>query len=100
MTQPIRPAAARRTWMELVVCQVNMPLSPGGRLSPSACWRRSYPQRQLMARLLVPLDDTGGQLAAKPYLGWSSWSLESTNYPGVNTNGSASWLTEQHVLQQ
>lgn len=33
-------------------------------------------------------------------MGWSSWSLESTNYPGVNTSGSASWLTEQHVLQQ
>jgi hypothetical protein len=38
--------------------------------------------------------------AAKPYMGWSSWSLESTNYPGVNTTGPASWLTEQHVLQQ
>ncbi|MET8852883.1 CBM35 domain-containing protein [Amycolatopsis sp. NPDC004625] len=39
-------------------------------------------------------------IAQKPYLGWSSWSLESTNYPGVNPTGTASWLTEQHVLQQ
>jgi hypothetical protein len=39
-------------------------------------------------------------VAQKPYLGWSSWSLESTNYPGVNTTGPASWLTEAHVLQQ
>ncbi|VVJ19377.1 Alpha-galactosidase (EC [Amycolatopsis camponoti] len=39
-------------------------------------------------------------VAQKPYLGWSSWSLESTNYPGVNPTGPASWLTEQHVLQQ
>jgi hypothetical protein len=38
--------------------------------------------------------------AAKPYMGWSSWSLESTNYPGVNPTGPASWLTEQHVLEQ
>jgi hypothetical protein len=38
--------------------------------------------------------------AQHPYMGWSSWSLESTSYPGVNTSGSASWLTEQHVLQQ
>jgi hypothetical protein len=37
-------------------------------------------------------------IAAKPYLGWSSWSLESTNYPGVNPTGGASWLTEAHVL--
>jgi hypothetical protein len=39
-------------------------------------------------------------LAARPYMGWSSWSLQSTNYPGVNPNGPASWLTEQHVLAQ
>ncbi|HEY2674297.1 MAG TPA: CBM35 domain-containing protein [Rugosimonospora sp.] len=39
-------------------------------------------------------------LAATPYLGWSSWSLESTNYPGVNPTGGASWLTEAHVIAQ
>jgi hypothetical protein len=39
-------------------------------------------------------------VAQTPYMGWSSWSLESTNYPGVNPTGGASWLTEQHVLQQ
>jgi hypothetical protein len=33
-------------------------------------------------------------------MGWSSWSLESTNYPGVNPTGGASWLTEAHILQQ
>lgn len=41
-----------------------------------------------------------GGLAQRPYMGWSSWSLESTNYPGVNPSGRESWLTEQHVLQQ
>ena len=61
---------------------------------------RAAPVSSAAASTPVAVDDTGGQLAAKPYLGWSSWSLESTNYPGVNTNGSASWLTEQHVLQQ
>jgi hypothetical protein len=35
-------------------------------------------------------------VAAKPYMGWSSWSLESTNFPGYG----GSWLTESHVLQQ
>jgi hypothetical protein len=39
-------------------------------------------------------------VAQTPYMGWSSWSLESTNYPGVNPTGGASWLTEAHVLQQ
>jgi Alpha galactosidase A/Alpha galactosidase C-terminal beta sandwich domain/Carbohydrate binding module (family 35)/Fibronectin type III domain len=47
-----------------------------------------------------PAKDSSSALADNPYMGWSSWSLESTNYPGVNTSGSASWLTEAHVKQQ
>lgn len=39
-------------------------------------------------------------IAQRPYLGWSSWSLESTNFPGVDPTGAESWLTEQHVLAQ
>ncbi|MGN9893765.1 alpha-galactosidase D [Micromonospora sp. L31] len=39
-------------------------------------------------------------VAARPYLGWSSWSLQATKYPGVNPNGPASWLNEANVLQQ
>jgi Alpha galactosidase A/Alpha galactosidase C-terminal beta sandwich domain/Fibronectin type III domain len=36
----------------------------------------------------------------KPYLGWSSWSLESTNFPGVNPTGPASFLNEANVIKQ
>jgi hypothetical protein len=43
---------------------------------------------------------TAATVADRPYMGWSSWSLESTNSPGVNPNGGASWLTEEHILQQ
>jgi hypothetical protein len=39
-------------------------------------------------------------VGAKPYLGWSSWSLEATNYPGVNPTGPASWLNEPNVVRQ
>lgn len=39
-------------------------------------------------------------IAEKPYMGWSSWSLQATNYPGVNPNGPASWLTEANVVKQ
>jgi hypothetical protein len=38
--------------------------------------------------------------ADKPYLGWSSWSMQSSHYPGLNPQGDYSWLTEQHVLEQ
>jgi chitodextrinase len=40
---------------------------------------------------------TASALAAKPYMGYSTWSLESTNFPGY---GGENWLTESHVLQQ
>jgi hypothetical protein len=40
------------------------------------------------------------QNAPTPYLGWSSWSMQSSNYPGLNPQGNYSWLTEQHVLEQ
>jgi hypothetical protein len=38
--------------------------------------------------------------ANRPYLGWSSWSMQSSHYPGLNPQGDYSWLTEQHVLEQ
>ncbi|GAA3558442.1 fibronectin type III domain-containing protein [Kribbella ginsengisoli] len=40
------------------------------------------------------------QIAAKPYLGWSSWSLQSTNYPGVNPDGPGSFINEKNILTQ
>jgi Alpha galactosidase A/Alpha galactosidase C-terminal beta sandwich domain/Carbohydrate binding module (family 6) len=39
-------------------------------------------------------------IADHPYMGWSSWSLEATKYPGLNPNGGASWLNEANILQQ
>ncbi|GAA4804194.1 CBM35 domain-containing protein [Streptomyces ziwulingensis] len=38
--------------------------------------------------------------AAKPYLGWSSWSMQSSKYPGLNPDGDYSYLTEANVLKQ
>lgn len=39
-------------------------------------------------------------LAEKPLMGWSSWSLQSTTRPGVNPDGNASWLHEARLLPQ
>jgi O-glycosyl hydrolase len=39
----------------------------------------------------------GNGLGQRPYLGWSSWSLEATKYPGY---GGMAWLTAEHVKQQ
>jgi hypothetical protein len=39
-------------------------------------------------------------VADRPYLGWSSWSMESSNYPGLNPGGGGSSLNEVNVLKQ
>jgi hypothetical protein len=39
-------------------------------------------------------------VAAHPYMGWSSWSMQSSNYPGLNPGGFGNWLTEANLLQQ
>jgi len=36
-------------------------------------------------------------LGQKPYLGWSSWSLEATKFPGY---GGEAWLSAEHLKQQ
>ena len=43
---------------------------------------------------------TTAEVAAKPYMGWSSWSMQSSKYPGLNPNGDFSYLTEANVLKQ
>ncbi|WP_248963656.1 alpha-galactosidase D [Sphaerisporangium perillae] len=39
-------------------------------------------------------------IAARPYMGWSSWSMQSSNYPGLNPGGFGNWLTEANLLPQ
>ncbi|WP_369243945.1 carbohydrate-binding protein [Streptomyces sp. R41] len=43
---------------------------------------------------------TAASIAAKPYMGWSSWSMQSSKYPGLNPDGDYSYLTEANVLKQ
>lgn len=44
--------------------------------------------------------DAPPPVAAKPYMGWSSWSMQSSRYPGLNPDGDYSYLTEANVLKQ
>ncbi|UXY32197.1 alpha-galactosidase D [Streptomyces sp. HUAS TT20] len=39
-------------------------------------------------------------LALRPYMGWSSWSQQSSSYPGLNPKGRFSYLNEANVLKQ
>ncbi|MEV6486432.1 CBM35 domain-containing protein [Streptomyces sp. NPDC051576] len=44
--------------------------------------------------------DPPAPVAAKPYMGWSSWSMQSSKYPGLNPDGDYSYLTEANVAKQ
>lgn len=59
----------------------------------------SSPQFCVLAALILTLPSAGhaDKLGDKPYLGWSSWSLQATKYPGYGGQG---WLTAQHVKEQ
>ena len=48
----------------------------------------------------VILPSAAAPLPDPPYRGWSSWSMQSSKYPGLNPHGYASWLTEANVLAQ
>ncbi|MEU6217871.1 fibronectin type III domain-containing protein [Streptomyces sp. NPDC047022] len=61
---------------------------------PAAAWAASPAPT---SALRAPAASTAPVVAAKPYMGYSTWSLESTNFPGY---GGENWLTESHVLQQ
>ncbi|MFE0255848.1 alpha-galactosidase D [Streptomyces sp. NPDC059010] len=39
-------------------------------------------------------------LAAKPYMGWTSWTMQSSKYPGLNPKGDYSYLSEANVTRQ
>ncbi|UUU28745.1 carbohydrate-binding protein [Streptomyces sp. CA-210063] len=45
-------------------------------------------------------DAAPAPVAAKPYMGWTSWSMQSSKYPGLNPDGDYSYLTERNVLKQ
>ena len=47
--------------------------------------------------LTTPAHAVQNGLGAKPYQGWSSWSLEATKYPGY---GGMDWLTAEHLKAQ
>ncbi|WP_420312873.1 alpha-galactosidase D [Streptomyces sp. YS-B37] len=52
------------------------------------------------AHAATPSADTSAPVAAKPFMGWSSWSMQSSKYPGLNPDGDYSYLTEANVTKQ
>ncbi|MBM9506226.1 alpha-galactosidase D [Actinacidiphila acididurans] len=86
---PTSAGPARRAARTLLVLAVTAGLAAAVPAAGSAASAPTTPQ---------PSATTG--VAAKPYMGWSSWSMQSSKYPGLNPDGDYSYLTEANVLKQ
>ncbi|GAA3825452.1 alpha-amylase family protein [Streptomyces chiangmaiensis] len=86
MARPVRPARLRT-----LTCVT----APAVALAVPAAARVAAPVGASGAG--TPAGAAAPIVAATPYMGFSTWSLESTNFPGC---GGENWLTESHVLQQ
>jgi hypothetical protein len=80
-------------------------LTPGLAVGPAAAQAAAKPTPTATAPGTVTRDPAPQQRTVemskdKPLLGWSSWSMESSSYPGLNPKGSQSWLNETNLFAQ
>ncbi|MFG2356262.1 fibronectin type III domain-containing protein [Streptomyces sp. NPDC048521] len=90
MTRPARPARLR-TFTCVTALAAALAVPAAARAATPADAPADAPRLQATGTTATDV------VAAKPYMGFSTWSLESTNFPGY---GGENWLTESHVLQQ
>ncbi|MEV1330833.1 CBM35 domain-containing protein [Micromonospora costi] len=86
----------RRTALPVVATALVVAL--GGPAVPARAAAPDVTAAPVAAPSTVDVAATG--LAERPYLGWSSWSMQSSRYPGLNPDGDYSYLTEANVLEQ
>ncbi|MEV6791881.1 carbohydrate-binding protein [Streptomyces sp. NPDC051320] len=92
--------SVRRTMRAMLVLAVTAGLATGVTAGWAAAPARAQsPASITAAPVATPVDAASG-VAAKPYMGWSSWSMQSSKYPGLNPDGDYSYLTEANVLKQ
>jgi hypothetical protein len=97
---PGAPAGfARRTIRAMLVLAVTAGLATAVTAAAPAKAAATASTTAASATAASTADATTG-IAAKPYMGWSSWSMQSSSYPGLNPDGSYSYLTEANVLKQ
>ncbi|MFJ8005051.1 alpha-galactosidase D [Streptomyces fagopyri] len=84
---PVLPTRALRGLVVLALTAGVATTAPAAHAGPA-------PSAPASARTTAAVE------AAKPYMGWSSWSMQSSKYPGLNPDGDYSYLTEANVLKQ
>nr|BFD87790.1 hypothetical protein StreXyl84_71910 [Streptomyces sp. Xyl84] len=101
---PALPARGLRTVLVLAVAAGLATTTQAAHAHPGSGTAPAHTTAPAAPAHAAPAAHTDGTtapaLAAKPYMGWSSWSMQSSKYPGLNPDGDYSYLTEANVLKQ
>ncbi|MER7585957.1 carbohydrate-binding protein [Micromonospora sp. NPDC127501] len=90
MPSPTTPRRQPRTRVPLVAAALGVLLAAGAAPAQAA---------PTTAAQAAPVQ-TVADIAQRPFMGWTSWTMQSSKYPGLNPDGDYSYLTEANVLKQ
>ncbi|WP_433261019.1 alpha-galactosidase D [Micromonospora vinacea] len=89
MPSPTTPRRQHRTRVPLVAAALGVLLAAGAAPAQAAPTAPQAAPAQAAA-----------EIAQRPFMGWTSWTMQSSKYPGLNPDGDYSYLTEANVLKQ
>ncbi|MBG6105296.1 hypothetical protein IW249_005710 [Micromonospora vinacea] len=89
MPSPTTPRRQHRTRAPLVAAALGVLLAAGAAPAHAAPTAPQAAPAQAAA-----------EIAQRPFMGWTSWTMQSSKYPGLNPDGDYSYLTEANVLKQ
>ncbi|WP_328653715.1 hypothetical protein OG598_07575 [Micromonospora sp. NBC_00330] len=93
MPSPTTPRRQPRTRVPLVAAALGVLLAAG---AAPATVAQAAPTTVAQAAPAQAAAD----IAQRPFMGWTSWTMQSSKYPGLNPDGDYSYLTEANVLKQ
>ncbi|MCG5440693.1 alpha-galactosidase D [Micromonospora foliorum] len=91
MSSPTTPRRQPRTRVPLVAAALGVLLAAGAAPAQAAPTTAAPPAAPAPA---------AAEIAQLPFMGWTSWTMQSSKYPGLNPDGDYSYLTEANVLKQ
>lgn len=89
MPSPTTPRRQHRTRAPLVAAALGVLLAAG-----------AAPAHAAPAAPQAAPAQAAAEIAQRPFMGWTSWTMQSSKYPGLNPDGDYSYLTEANVLKQ
>ncbi|MCO1594578.1 carbohydrate-binding protein [Micromonospora sp. RHAY321] len=95
-TTPLTGADRRRSRTPAGLAAATLAVLLGAVAVPA----QAAPAEPPVSNDTVQAETTTAGLAERPFMGWTSWTMQSSKYPGLNPDGDYSYLTEANVLKQ